>query len=345
MPKIKKLIKRKAAPANKKVRVIARKPKAVDEPKRVEALPNVKMLPDGDHLASVLVAFDRKAEPVRIGGRWIHVSYLVNGDCLRAMQIGHRLDVKALSKPTSADRLVWTIGKAVEKHIRDTAIRAVGRHRAFGAWSCRCKSLQYNGLGTEQKCRQCGEIASEYGEYNTRDESLLLSGSVDLILMVGGTPDDPILMVVEIKSIKVVPKNGVRTSAPDFHNLEAPSRTHALQALCYHALLTREGYRVSDEVVVMYAAKDYVTVTPYKPFTLNATDPANAYAVEALFNIAHEYSEFDDTRDLLPRLTACSDSTCSKVKGCPVGAQCFAVRNNRLSLTRSNNQHDTHEPD
>ena len=331
MSRVKRLIRRVPELSKKRKAKAAAAPEPKEKQKVAHVLGSkIKPLACGDHLASIVTAYDRKPEKVRIGGKWIHVSYLVGGDCLRALQLGYRLNVSAQKKPSAADRLVWAIGKAVEKHIRDTVIEAVGHDKVFGIWECGCKGLQIRGLGSTKTCKKCGNQAIHYSEYHITDESLLLSGSPDLLVMVGGTKDDPILMAVEIKTIKVVPKGGVKTQAADFHSLEAPSRTHALQVLCYHGLMTRNGFRMSDECVVLYAAKDYVTCNPYKPFTVDANAPHNSFAVDALFNLAQRYAELDDTADLLPRCSACVDSNCSKAKSCPVGAHCFAARNNKL---------------
>lgn len=328
MSRVKKLMRKAVEPIKRKKAKATSTAEKTESP--IDTHKVVKMLPDGDHMASVVSALDRKPERVRIGGEWIHVSYLVAGDCLRAMQLARHLELSAIKKPMAADRILWAIGKAVEKHIRDTVIAATGKHNVFGRWSCVCKSLQYEGLGDDRECCRCGEQANEYSEYLVQDTSMMLSGSPDLLIKVGGTKDDPVLMVVEIKSIKVVPKGGVRTSAADFHNLEAPSRTHSLQALLYHGLLRRNGFKVVDNVVVFYAAKDYVTCNPYKPFNVDATEQHNSFSVDALFGMATDYAQMDGTGELLPRLSSCSSTSCSKVKNCPVGAHCFAIKNNKL---------------
>lgn len=323
---------RKVPPAARNKKVTKAITKA--EPKRIEAV-KTKMLPDGNHLAAVVSAFDRKPEKVRIGGKWIHVSYLVGGNCLRALQIGSHLNVSALKKPAPADRLLWAIGKAVEKHIRDTVIAAVGKDKVFGRWSCDCKSLQFDGLGNSSVCDECRCPADNYSEYLVQDPSMLLSGSPDLLIMVDGTPEDPVLMVVEIKSIKVVPKGGARTSAPDFHNISAPSRTHSLQALLYHGLLSRVGIRTVPNVVVYYAAKDYVVCNPYKPFNVDASEQHNSFSVDALFGMATDYAEMEGTGKLLPRLTQCASPDSACVKSCPVGAHCFSIRNDTIGKAKS----------
>lgn len=320
MSRARKILRRRPA-SKKKPKKAGVKAKKSAKPKQPASLK--QLLPDGNFVASVLTASDREAEPHRIGSKWIHVSSLVNSECLRLLQLAAQNQIVGQTKPRSSDRLLWAIGKAVEKHIRDSLIRKVGRARAYGRWSCRCKNLQYEGFGTDEVCESCGELATEYDEALLQDAASSISGSPDLLLNVG-TAESPVLFVIEIKSIKVVPKGGVRTAAPDFHNLESPSRSHALQALSYRELLVRLGFEVSDDVCVFYAAKDYVTGCAYKPFNVDGREDHNAFTIDSLFELGEQYTNKLGSSELMPRCTECVSPTSPRARSCPACAHCFA---------------------
>ena len=275
----------------------------------------------GDNVGAMLTAHDRRPEKVRLGSEWIHVSALVKGDCLRAVQIAAKEDLKALEKPRAADRLLWCIGKAVEAHIRESFITMYGRENVLGQWECKCGNLHYQGVGTEERCDRCEGLATKYFEYHILNEETMLSGSPDVILRSG--PQAP-WTVAEIKSIKVVPKGGVRTSAPEFHTLMRPSRDHSLQVLAYQRLLRMNGVDVTDEVLVCYGAKDYVMQSPYKFFTLDSEAEENVMALQHLMDLGREYKEALRTEVLLARSHLCPSCTAPKAKSCPCVGSCFS---------------------
>lgn len=292
---------------------------------RKDKAPKTNWEPCGDHLGAALSAHDRKPEKVRLGGKWIHVSALVNGECLRAIQIAHRDDLVAHVKPRPSDRLLWAIGKAVEAHIRGGMITLYGRENVMGLWKCDCGETSHEGFGDggASSCKTCKTPLHNYSEYNVKNEDSMLSGSPDILVRKGSTKNSP-LTVCEIKSIKVVGKGGVRNATPEFHTLEHPVRGHSLQALMYRALLEREGFNVTDEVIICYGAKDYVMESPYKFFTVDGTSDENVLAVESLLTLAEQYAQSDGK--LLPRLGLCPNATTPKAKSCHCTVPCFASR-------------------
>lgn len=281
--------------------------------------------PCGSALGALLSAHDRRKEKLRVGGGdWIHVSSLVNGDCLRANALARMEGFKGEDKPRHADRLLWAIGKAVEKHIRTSMIDLFGPDNCVGLWSCACGKESHKGFGRfdPDRCANCGTLkSSHYDEFHVVDEDHLLSGSIDFVVK---PEDDPRLTVVEIKSIKVVPKGGVRNSTPEFHTIESPQRGHALQALLYRKLLELNHHIVSNEVLVAYGAKDYVMESPYKIFEVDATAEENVMAVDNLMAMAKEYADKFREGKLMPRLPACSSCNTSRAKACPMAAACFS---------------------
>lgn len=277
----------------------------------------------GDTLGAMLTSHDRRPEKVRLGGEWIHVSALVNGECLRAVQIASKEKLDAKVRPRPSDRLLWAIGKAVEAHIRESMIDMYGRHNVLGQWECRCGGLKYTGIGNDKKCKVCSGLATKYFEYHILNEETMLSGSPDLLIR---KKEKAPWTVAEIKSIKVVGKGGVRNATPEFHTIMAPVRNHSLQVLSYQRLLRMNGVDVTDDTLVCYGAKDYVMESPYKFFTLDAESPENVMAVDYLFDLAKEYRSAITKKKLLPRIGLCSSCTTTKAKGCPCVTSCFSSR-------------------
>ena len=280
--------------------------------------------PCADHVSSLLSAHARRKDRSRLGGDWLHVSALIGGDCLRAYLIASKEQVVADVKPMVADRMLWAIGKTVEAHLREAMIDLYGAENCLGRWKCACGQSQHIGFGTsDSSCGVCTTLHSKYDEINLRDEETRITGNPDFIIR---NRSNRKLTVTEIKSIKVVPKNGVRTSAPDFHTLEAPQRGHALQALLYRWLLKRLGEPVTDEVLIAYGAKDWIQESPYKVFAVNGEAEENILAVDNIIGLAAEYAEAFRNGTLTPRIPQCSSCTTSRAKQCPCVASCFSRR-------------------
>jgi hypothetical protein len=298
-------------------------------PKKLKRLPAIapnrpQFSPCEDHVGSLLSAHARRKDKSRLGGDWLHVSALIGGDCLRAYLIASKEQVVADIKPMVADRMLWAIGKTVEAHIREAMVELYGAENCLGRWKCSCGKTEFVGIGgDETECGNCGSGHHRYDEINLRDEETRLTGSPDFIVR---NPRTKKWTVVEIKSIKVVPKNGVRNGSPEFHTLEAPQRNHSLQALLYRWLLKRLGYDVTDEVLVIYGAKDYVQESPYKPFSVDGEAEENVIAVNNLVALASEYADAQRKGTLLPRIPHCSSCTTSRAKACPCVTSCFSRR-------------------
>lgn len=295
-----------------------RKPEA--KPTRTKTL----FMPCADHVGSLLSAHARRKDNSRLGGDWLHVSALLGGDCRRAYLLASQENITAEVKPRVADRMLWAIGKTVEAHIREGLIELYGEENCLGRWKCACGQSEVIGVGgSKERCTNCTTVHKTYDEINLRDEETRLTGSPDFIVRDVNTG---LWTVVEIKSIKVVPKNGVQTSAPEFHTLSTPSRSHALQALLYRWLMQRLGYEVSDEVLVIYGAKDYVMESPYKAFSVDGEADQNVMAVENLTAVASEYADAVRAKTLTPRIPQCSSINSTRAKACPCVVSCFARR-------------------
>jgi hypothetical protein len=274
-----------------------------------------------DTVGALLDARARRREPSRLGGPWLHVSALVNGECLRANLLAEREDIESAEKVPSAMRIVWHIGKAVEAYIREDLIELYGKENCLGLWTCSCKKSSYTGYGTDKVCKICQTRLDTYAEYNVKDGELRLSGSPDFMVR---KPDGS-LVIFELKSIKVAPK-GYNNGAPEFNTLAAPQRGHALQLLMYCELMRRQGYEVDPEGLVGYCAKDFVARSPYKLYQVDSSLRENRQVVEALMDVSFEYATARKKGTLPPRIPLCPNCTSSRAKACPVSASCFSYR-------------------
>lgn len=276
-------------------------------------------------LLEAVGSMDRKAEEIRTGSEFIHVSALIDYCARReALAFASRdAGMQVKTKPVySGDRLIWAIGRAVEKHIREQFIASGSGGGVYGSWTCPCGSTTSTGFKPREfsVCASCGKEADAYGEYTLADFSRKIVGNPDLLYL---RPDTGLFRVVEIKSI-----NG-----PDFKNLTSPMLQHVLQAMSYQRLLSdigRQsiGYGADDAVTIFYASKDY-NVRPYKSFTVPVTDQWRL-RIEDLWESAEaRYDWIRGRRSGIaqgfpPRIQRCPAITSTMAKSCPECVGCFS---------------------
>lgn len=267
-------------------------------------------------LAKILDAQDRISEQSRDGAARVHLSSIMSDWCSRRYAIHFRHGGFINRTPQSADRLLWEIGRAVERHIRAQLIAARGAESVLGIWRCVCKRTERTGFGLSNppSCRHCFTPVSNYGELQVVTPDMPLDGNPDLILATGR-----VLRVVECKSIKL----------KDFEALEEPKADHMMQASGYAFLLPRvcpPGFEVSSDVTILYGAKDYPRpgVRVYKDFTKRARVDAGLLVSQAMQEVAGILAG-DKSIPLPPRLTACSSSGATRAKNCSACALCFSL--------------------
>lgn len=278
-----------------------------------------------DFLLSAVGGMDRKAEEIRTGSEFIHVSSLIDYCARREALAFSSRDGGAMVKTRpvySGDRLVWAIGRAVEKHIREQFIASGKGGGSFGSWSCVCGSTTMTGFRPSEfpVCERCGKEASNYGEHTLVDFQRKIVGNPDLIYL---RPDNGLFRVVEIKSM-----NG-----PEFNGLEAPLHQHVIQALCYQRILSEQGedtigYGADDAVTIFYASKVY-NMKPYKSFTVPVT-PEWRNRIDDLWSHAETRAAWIRARkggisqQFPSRLSRCPDAGSTMAKNCPECVGCFS---------------------
>lgn len=281
-----------------------------------------------DFLKSAVMRMDGKPEEVRTGNKFIHVSRLIDY-CARREALSYQHSatggIGRRVRVFSGMRIVWALGRAAEKHVREQFIEAVSAEGVYGKWLCnKCGDEIMEGLHRDnhRPCRTCGHTeATTYGEFPLADREVLIVGNPDLLYV---RPDNSRLRVVEIKSIN---KN-------EFDELGTPKPQHILQALCYHRLAEINGLDPDNNITIFYVAKDF-TITPYKSFTVEVSD-SHRRRVDDLWQLANERAdiirEFDAKLsvgqthfdNLPPRLRVCSSDKATTAKNCIECVGCFS---------------------
>jgi hypothetical protein len=274
-----------------------------------------EMVPD--YVATLVSSMDLAPEAGREGGDYIHASALI-GLCIRAQALAHRLGGLRRT-PDSAQRLVWALGRAAEKHVRTQFIAAVDAAGVVGSWRCPCGEAVRDGLRGDPPavCAQCRKPADEYSELVLVDHEARIIGSPDMLFR---RPDDGRLRVVEIKSM----------NRKDFELLSAPLPDHVLQAAIYRRLLAENHPETDEEVSVMYVCKDW-TRRPYREFSVDSQAPKTLEWLDAAWERAREYQRWragdlagQRALPLPQRLPQCTEVAAPAAKKCACGTPCFA---------------------
>lgn len=237
---------------------------------------------------------------------YIHASALP-GLCPRQHVLMVSLGIRVDERITGAHRVMWTVGRAVEQHIRDQLIDGYPSS-IFGLWSCLCGSVQHRGHKPHDKhCTGCGTPATNYNELTLTSDEYGVTGNPDIILRHEGA-----YVPVEIKSM----------TGEDWKALKQPMGNHLAQVSSYRRLMEEVGMPVHNDVVVVYCSKHFNWGSPYKEFHTNASTTQNTDAIAHLFNKAKQVKEA--TPDKLPPRTVCSSRNSKRAKACPVADTCFA---------------------
>ena len=272
-------------------------------------------------VSSVVSSQDRK--PLEYRGakdEYIHLSALIRNFCPRQLVLEYKQEQVAYKDYTNSnDYVVWAMGRAAEKHVRDQYIQAMDYKGVVGDWGCKCGKTRHIGLADKSlTCPTCSGGVLNYGEIRLIDQEYGISGAVDLILVINNK-----LYIVEIKSM----------NADDFNALKNPIGDHFTQAAGYHKLLEKNstqiprlGLEVAGQVIVLYVRKDYkMRETPYKEFLVDITD-ASKRLMDTLWDKARDLriAKFGEGEPLPPKV--CTEIGCTRAKNCPVVVDCFSRR-------------------
>jgi hypothetical protein len=283
-----------------------------------------------DAITKVIVNQDRKPEAARVNRLgYNHVSSLIRGDCPRALVIQRIFNLTFDNFVNGATRIMWEIGRAVEKHIRKQIIAALPPEQVYGCWKCPCHTDDKPGLLREgiavsdDRCVKCGHPADIYVEVDLVDHTHKVIGHADTILILGGT-----LYPMEIKSL--TNSGNANKTGDGFDTLTSPFVDHKLQVSSYHKMLVpvarRLGLNLGNEAVILYASKDFngfKSPYPYKEFHISPLE--HKPTIDVLFKESKDVFDSAKARVLPSRLTTCSNANTKVACKCPFVHYCFAV--------------------
>lgn len=278
---------------------------------RVDLPPARSQTVELEPLSDILDRASRQLhESARVHADCLHVSSLV-GDylCPRQIWLANHYHLTAIDRVRPAMKIVWDMGRACEKTVRDLLIAGMGRSRVLGKWSCACGATTQVGQGQELDCNICDTACDIYGEADLYYSPLKIFGHSDFIYL----DEARNVNVVEIKSI----------NKSDWLTLEAPKHTHVAQVSMYYFML-RESMgreRMYPGAHIIYVCKDYLTrQTPWKCYTVPQETCENEAEVilRAATALQSGYAPACP-----PRMNCCTSPECSVVQNCVAGATCF----------------------
>lgn len=277
------------------------------DPTKLESMPN-------DFFIDMVSAQDNIAEEKRSNKNYSHVSSLLKNPCARKQRILDESEQIDYESATGGHRVMWLIGRAVEKHIRDSYIKAIKGKGVLGKWHCKCEQTTYEGLyePKTKACPFCRTTPNQYAEMTLFDHEFGICGNPDMLLYIGA---DGLLYVVEIKSM-----NG-----EDYDDLTRPMPDHTYQAGAYRRMLEKMGYPVSDKLLIIYCTKKFKFGKPYKQFTVDANQQHIVAVLDGMWAAAKEIHDARKAKELPPR-ERCASPNVPEAKKCVSCVECFSRR-------------------
>lgn len=280
-------------------------------------------------VSSVIRWEDDKIDPARGDDDYIHVSQLVHDWCPREYVLRKRHGIQANGESvTGGHRVMWAVGRAVEKHVRTQFIKGVNYHGVWGVWSCNCGKKTVTGFADRTKvCSICHTPALHYNEYRLLDDSDYVSGSPDLIFVRRGK-----VYPVEIKSI--TDSESANSRGIGFTSLARPYGDHLFQVFTYWLKIERlllpqlNKASMGSGVIMLYTTKDFKYGSPYKEFHERVQDYQwliDGTIKPALRGAKRAWQAGRDDKKPLPA-KVCPNITCPRAKGCPCAVECFQQR-------------------
>lgn len=293
-------------------------------------------------ITKLIVEADKVPDPPRVSeSGYIHVSSLIRGECPRFLALQKKHKHYKNEFANGATRLMWEIGRAVERHIRAQLIATLPPEQVYGCWKCPCYREKGNhknpskprgrfreGFAKDSgSCSFCGQPAMIYVEVDLTSELYRVCGHPDLILVFDG-----LLYILEIKSL--TNSKSANDKKEGFDTLEKPFVTHVLQSASYNRmavpLARRLGIPLAKEVIILYASKDFngfKSPYPYKEFHVNPFPYKNV--IQSLF--ADAKTAYEGAEGVLPpRLDACTSASSKTACNCPLVHSCFKLTSHNL---------------
>lgn len=248
-------------------------------------------------------------------GDYLHVSDLLH-KCLRKKVLGQHYGTPALPERLSiSDLMAFAQGDAIHD-VAKALVRDGSPALTWGRWHCTCKNLRheepctYAETDPEDICEYCGTPTNVYEEVPMRDEDTMIVGTPDLLLYFR---ELDAFHITEIKSM----------SHKMFQELARPLPEHVLQVIFYWWLMRKLGYRITDQVSIIYFTKDYLFVGKnYKEFMI--TPEQEIHRLDRYIADAYAYKAAKVDRDANLPARVCQAEHSTEAKKCSMCEICFS---------------------
>lgn len=262
-------------------------------------------------LATMVARQDRVSKSSRIGTDYVHVSSLKDL-CPRQNVLAEGKEVTR-TRPTSAQRVLWEIGLAIERHVVNNIITDRKRHGVLGRWECPCGHHVFTGLWSPAygKCVRCQCEPTIYKQMVLEDHDAKIKGSPDLCFFT----NENRLLITEVKSM----------TKDDFDPLTEPLPDHQFQAHGYRRLAIKNGYPVMPAVAFFYVRKEFKFSGVYKEYHMPET-PMVGRLLDASWADAERVKRARELKVLPASLSVCRRPDTTRARNCPVVTACFNRR-------------------
>lgn len=259
---------------------------------------------------------DNAPEQSRTGHTgYTHVSTIAKAVCVREYALAANYSRQASNALTGGHRLLFAYGRTAENHIRETAIRAFNG-AVYGRWKCACGRTEHVGTRPGITCGHCEKPVDRYREEPVFNHEFRVVGNPDLPIMIGRNH----MAVVEIKSLP----------GDEWRDITAPKSEHITQAVLYAWMKRTNGFTVHDNVVLLYASRNFRWGSPYKEFHVRLSDPAMQERLALSLEAAAQIKDALANRTVPPRLACCTAITDRRARDCPQAALCMNLPNDTI---------------
>lgn len=273
---------------------------------RVRPRPVLEARPRQGDLLTSLNRQDGRSDVERVGSEYVHLTNLIDF-CARKHAIAGDAGVPTYKRITGGHKVMWEIGRAVEKNARNKLIRDWDYEGVWGLWTCVCEYEEFEGLYSLDfgPCPRCEHPRNVYKEWTFFDHENKITGNPDLLRIISGR-----FVCIEIKSM-----NG-----EDFNELEAPLPDHVFQAGGYRRLAMINGEPVHAEVWVLYVTKKFKWGSPYKEYLVPITEQ-HERVLDLAWADARVLADARAIGSLPPRICRAQGQT--RAKNCAQMGECF----------------------
>lgn len=270
---------------------------------------------DEDFLTEIMNRAPREIRPMRPGD-YLHVSDLL-GKCVRKIVLANRHSTPVRPQRLSAsDIFTFAQGDAIHDAVKAMATASTPA-RVWGKWRCKCGHLYHDTPCTQSEtdphdlCPQCGTPTNVYEEVAMRDDDTMIVGTPDLLFYLA---ELDAFHITEIKSIANEAWKELVRAKPE----------HVLQVLFYWYLMKKLGYRVTDQVSILYVTKGYIfNGKPYKEFMFRPEEELHRLDVYLADAYATKEARTNPRAELPAR--KCRGEMTVDAKKCEVCDICYAV--------------------